>query len=236
MKTDRKIAIAAGILYIIGTVSGVLSVVLTQPVRMAEDFMISVSMYEQQIIIGALFVFTMGIALAMVPVVVYPVLHKFNQTLATGYLVFRGALETVTYMVMTVGWLLLIPLSEFYLADTINKDLLQYFGSLLFEAKELGNLLTVVFIIGALMFYYILYRSKLIPRWISGWGLLAAIPYLTAAILGIFGVLDSSISSSSQLHTSMVVPLALQEMVMALWFIVKGFNPAVIASVASKDS
>jgi hypothetical protein len=78
----------------------------------------------------------------------------------------------------------------------------------------------IVFPIGALMIYYLLYRSKLIPRWLSAWGFLGAIPYFASFLLGFFGFELGSL----------VLPLFLQELVMGVWLIVKGFNPSAIVS------
>ena len=69
---------------------------------------------EIQIIAGALFVLIMGFALAMVPVMMFPILKKYNEALALGYVVFRGALETVMYIVLAISWLFLIPVSQEY--------------------------------------------------------------------------------------------------------------------------
>ena len=61
--------------------------------------------------LAALFVLLMGLALALVPIVLFPLLKKYNEVLALGYVVFRGALETALYIGLTIGWLVLIVLS-----------------------------------------------------------------------------------------------------------------------------
>ena len=98
MNTHKKTAIIVGVLFIIGTVAGILSVVFTGSILDDPDYLIKVSANENQIIIGALFVLIMGFALAMVPVMMFPIFKKHNEALALGYVVFRGALETVTYI------------------------------------------------------------------------------------------------------------------------------------------
>ena len=102
MKANRKTAIIVGVLYIIGTVAGILSVVFSTPILDGSDFLIKVSANENQFVVAALFVLLMGLALAMVPVVMFPILKKHNQALALGYVVFRGALETTTYIAMVI--------------------------------------------------------------------------------------------------------------------------------------
>ena len=68
---------------------------------------------------------------------------------------------------------------------------------------------------------YLLYRLRLVPRLISAWALVAVAPYLVAGILIMFGAL----ATSSPLHTSLIVPLAVNELALALWLLVKGFHP-----------
>ena len=81
MDTNKNTARIMGILYIIGTISGILSLVSTGPIRSAQDLLASISANGTPITLGALFVLTMGLALAMVPVMAFPVLRKHNEAL-----------------------------------------------------------------------------------------------------------------------------------------------------------
>lgn len=231
MNTSRKTAIIVGVLYIIGTIAGALSLVFVNPILSAPDYLLQFSANKTQVITGALFVIIMGVALVMVPVMMFPILKKQNKALALGYVVFR-ALEAVTSIAIVISWLLLITLSQEYVkAGAPDASYFQTFGTLLLEADDwISPISTIVFILGALMFYYLLYQSKLIPRFISVWGLIAATPYLAAGLLSMFGL----ISPMSTTQIVMVVPLALQEMVLAVWLIVKGFNSSAVASLSAK--
>ena len=94
-----------------------------------------------------------------------------------------------------------------------------------------GMVAPIVFSLGSLMFYYLLYKSKLIPRWLSGWGFIGAALTLASSLIPQLGY-----SLSSSIDTLMNSPIALQEMVFAVWLIVKGFNSSAIASLsANKD-
>ncbi len=224
--TNRKTAVIVGVLFIIGTVSGILSAVITGPILNDPYYLRKVAANENQIIIGALFVLIMGFALAMVPVMLFPIFKKQNEVLALGAVLFRGALEAVTYIAIVISWLLLIIVSqEFVKAGAPDASYFQTLGTLLQQAGEgVNQILAIVFSIGALMIYYLFYQSRLIPRWLSGWGLIGAILYLSVPLLGLFG---------SDLEFLMA-PLALQEMVLAVWLIVKGFNKSAIASESIK--
>ncbi|MEU7895913.1 DUF4386 family protein [Nonomuraea sp. NPDC049152] len=91
------------------------------------------------------------------------------------------------------------------------------------------------FCLGALLLNYLLYRSRLVPRWIAGWALIAVVPYLAGACLVMFGVLNPS----SAVHTILFSPLALNEMVLAGWLLTKGFrapSSTLTTQVAATDT
>jgi hypothetical protein len=158
----------------------------------------------------------MGLVLAMVPVMLFPIFRKYNEALALGAVVFRGALEAVLYIAIVISWLLLLMVSQEYAkAGTADASIFQTLGILLRNASDqIGYLLDIVFSLGALMIYYLFYQSKLIPRWLSVWGLVGAMLYLASGLFAMFS-LDFGILEA---------PLVLQEMVLAVWLIVKGFN------------
>jgi len=234
MNTYRKTAIIVGILYIIGTVAGILSVVVTGPILGDSDYLAKVAANANQLTIGALLVLLMALALAMVPVMLFPIFRKINEVLAVGYVVFRGALETVTYIGMLISWLLLVALGQEYI--TGGAPAAAYFqtmGALLRDGHDaINTILIIVFSLGALMLYYLLYQSKLIPRWISGWGFFAILLHIATSFLIMFNLTGAF----STINIVLNLPILLQEMVMAVWLIVKGFNPSAVASLSAKTA
>jgi hypothetical protein len=221
MNSYRKTAIIVGVLFIIGTVAGVLAGPLIIGPALA-DPLVNFAANQHQIIIGVLLTLVMGFSLSMVPVVLFPILNKHNEVLALGSVVFRGVLEAVSYIALVINSLFLLILSQEYVkAGAPEASYFQTLGAILLESQDyMNDILGIVFPIGALMIYYLFYQIKLIPRWLSAWGFLGAIPYLASFLLGMFGF-ELGI---------LVLPLMVQEMVMALWLIVKGFNPAAIVS------
>ena len=209
MSADRKAAAWIGVLYIIGTVGLVLSAVVTASVLDGPAYLAQVAAQPSQVAVGALLVLLAGFSLALVPIVFWPIGMRYNATLAMGYVVFRGGLETVLYVVGALGWLLLIPLST-------QRDAAPLAGFVrTVETVAWDQLLAIPFVLGALMFYVLLYQSRLVPRWLSTWGLVGAALYIVAPLGSMFGL---------SLGVFMA-PLALQEMVMAVWLIARGFNP-----------
>ena len=227
MISSRKTAIIVGVLFIIGTIAGVLSVLFTGPILDDPDYLTKVASNQNQIIMGVLLVLIMGFALAMVPVMMFPIFRKYNEALALGSIVFRGVLEAVTYIVIVITWLLLLTLSQEYMkAGAPDASYFQTLGTLLLRADDwIAQILSIVFSLGALAIYYLFYQSKLIPRWLSIWGLIGAILYLAAPLLAMFGfVLEI-----------LMAPLALQEMVLAIWLIAKGLNSSENTSLPQID-
>jgi hypothetical protein len=208
MSTDRKAATLIGVLFIVGTVAGALSMIVTEPVLGSPDYLAQVGAGRDRMIGGVLLLLVMGFALALVPVVFWPVGRRHDETLAMGYVVFRGALETVTYLVGAIGWLLLVALSAEPGAGLLA-GFVRTTERVLWE-----QVIAIPFILGALMFYTLLYRSRLLPRWLSGWGLVGAMLYIVAPLARMFDI------SADVL----MAPLAVQEMVMAVWLITKGFS------------
>ncbi|MCE7980418.1 MAG: DUF4386 domain-containing protein [Caldilinea sp. CFX5] len=221
MNTNKNIARMVGWLYIIGTITHILTRVVTGSTRSSQDFLATISANGNPIVLGALFILTGALALALIPIIAYPVLRKYNEILALGYVVFRGALETVFYLVSFVSWLLLLPLSQVYQAGSPDAAKLQALANVLWETKELQVYGMIVFALGGLMFYTLLFQSQLVPRWLSVWGIIGFILQLATYLLVMFGFFGAT----SPISDILQIPIGLQEMALAVWLIVKGFNP-----------
>jgi hypothetical protein len=223
MRSYRRTAIIVGVLFISGDIAGVLSYVVTGGLLDGRDALTKIAASQNQVVLGALLVLVMGLALAMVPVVMFPVFKKVNEVLALGCVVFRGALETVAYMASAGAWLLLVELSrEHAEAASPGAPHFQTLSALL--AGPIPAYLTaIVFSLGSLMFYYLFYQSRLIPRWLSVWGLVGAVLYLASPLLDMFG----------HGFGLLMAPLAVAEIVLAVWLLAKGFSAPAVASVAA---
>ena len=212
---NRKIGIFIGVLYIVGTISGILSAVFTGTMTNSHEYFVQIVSNSNKYILGACFVLCMGFSLAFIPIIVYPVLKKINKTLALGYVIFRGALETITYIGIFVCMMMLLKIGQNHLNELENT------GVLLYKLRDLCSLTTVfIFSVGALLFYTGLYKSKVIPRWLSLWGIVAIVLHLFTGFFRLFELQ----SEASVLIDIINFPIFLQEMVMAIWLIVKGFN------------
>jgi hypothetical protein len=202
MKTSARVV---GALFITATAAGVVSAILLGP----RDHSVVDSARTSA---GALMVLIMAGAIALIPSMLYPVLKEHNEALALGYVTAR-ILEVVLVLPATVGPFMLLAGADAATVRTVTTtyDLWGHAGSMVF------------FCLGALILNFLLWRTGLVPRWIAGWALLAVIPYLADAGLVMFGAL----APFSAVHSLLVIPLALNEMVLAVWLLTRGFRVSV---------
>jgi hypothetical protein len=234
MNSYRKTAITVGILFIIATAINMLGkIAFLDPILNAPDYLSKIYANENQVILGGLLVVFSAFACAGIAIGLYPVLKKHHEAFALGSVGFR-VMESMLYIVGVVGLLSLLTLShEYAKAGASNASLFQVSGITLLAIKEwAGELSVVAFTLGALMYYYVFYQSKLVPRWLSGWGLLAAAASLAAALLSISG----QIAPFSTVFILLQLPIGLQEYALAVWLIVKGFNPSAVAAQSAKTA
>jgi hypothetical protein len=231
MNSSRKIAISVGVLFIIATVAGFASVAFLGPVLDDPDHLNNFSANGNQIIIGALLDLIGAGAFVALSIVIFPILRKFSESMAVGYIVARG-MEAVPFIVANLSLLALLTVSRDYVQaaapdassfQPVSTGLLAvYDWSQLFGPRIFASL-------AALPFYYVLYQSKLLPRWISVWGLIGAPLYFASGLFPMFGL-----SPFSTIGILLFLPAALLEMVLAVWLIVKGFNSSAITSPSAE--
>ena len=232
LKTTARIV---GILYILATVAGMISLGFTDPVLTVDDYLPEISANETDVLLGALLELVMGVAVVGLAIAVYPVLRERNPSIAVGYVGAR-LVEFVIYIVGVISLLSLLTLSQ-ELADAAAPDA-SYFhtsGELFLAARDWGGhvvLDVAVFPLGALLFYFLLYQTELVPRWLSGWGLIGAPLYWSAGLLVLFDAIEPFSTEMILLQA----PLGLQEMVLALWLIFKGFSPSEPAKTDAADA
>jgi Domain of unknown function (DUF4386) len=237
MNTYRKNAVMAGVLYFLGTVFGisgsiiggkVLSSLTASKPLAGVDLLGLVAADSSQITWGAFFYLMMGISLSAMSVFLYPLFRKDSKELAMGMVLFRGALEGVGYFITVLGFLALVALGNEYIATGANSAALQSMGNVLYKFQNLiPPVHVIMFLIGTTCLYLSFYRTRLIPRWLTVWGLIGVIPYMAYALLHYF-----HLDTGYGLYLQMV--LMPQEMVMGVWLVVKGFNPSAIAALFAK--
>lgn len=218
-----------GVLFIIATVASTLAVLLLQPVVGAPDYLTKASLSENRVATGALFELINHIAVVGIAVAIYPILRRFSERLALGYVAARS-IEAVLFAIGTMHLLTLVTVSrEFVAAGTPPTSHLQTLGGMLLAGHDWDDaaLAFTAFSLGALMLNYVLYQARLVPRWLSVWGLVAAASILAARMMVVYGL-----EPSSATQIVLDAPIAVQEMAFAVWLIVKGFDRTAVSAEA----
>jgi hypothetical protein len=226
MDSYRKTAIIVGVLFITATVTAMLTIVFLGSTLETPLNFTNVSSNEFQVIMSVMFWLILAVSVTGIGVMMYPILKKYHEGLALGYVGLR-LIESICIIIASVTLLSLLTLSQEYTAGTLDVTNYQPIGSLLLALQvwsfEIG---TLIFLgLGGLFLYYPLYELKLVPRVLSIWGLIGAAFVLLYGVLGLFGL-----TADSLILNLLALPIAVQEMVFAVWLIVKGFNSSVIAS------
>jgi Domain of unknown function (DUF4386) len=211
-----------GALFIAATVAGVMCKILVGPLLDDPAYLTRFAADENPVRIAALLQVFMAAACAGIAISLYPVLRRHDEALALGSVVFRAA-EAILFLVAVLALLGLLTLSRgFVEAGSPASSHFQTLGALLQVA--VGDApAEIAFTIGALMYYIVFYRSRLIPRWLSGWGVVAAVMGLASAVLMLFGA-----GSDSPTVVLLFLPIGVQEMVLAVRLIVKGFDSSAL--------
>lgn len=232
MDADRRSAVLTGVFLLLGTVVGVIGLGgVLEPLNSATDHLTLYGQSETRVLVASLVELFMGVVLVGMAIAVYPVLKKFSPSAAIAYIGAR-LLEGVIYIILVLSMLALAGLGRDYIAAGSPSDsYFQVAGGLLLAVPDWaghGILDVAIFPLGAVILYAVLYRVGLVPRWLSAWGLVGAVFYWVAGFLVMF----QFVAPLESVHITLQAPLGLQEVVLAIWLIAKGFNASALASVA----
>ena len=222
MNTYRKNAILVGVFFLTAMVASLLGGSLVESIIAAPDYLLRIPENETQLVIGVLLELINAIAVVGIGVLMFPILRLFNENIALGYLGLR-IIEAVFCSVIVISPLSLITLSQEYIkSGASDASYYQTVGILsMAQRASVAELLIPVFLgLGALLFYYLLYQSKLLPRFIPVWGFMGA-----ALILILNLLITFSVEISMSIGLIFALPIISNEIFLGIWLIVKGFDP-----------
>jgi hypothetical protein len=223
MSTHRKTAVIVGVLFIAATVTAVISLLVLGPILEGPDYLTGIAANKTLVTTAVIFELILAVSVIGIGVLMFPVLKNGNEGLALGYAAVR-LIECIFIMLSSICLLSLLTLGEQITAGSPAASNYQSAGALSLGVRDWSIVLgTFIFLgLGGLALNYLLYNSRLVPRWLSAWGLFGAGLILITGILCLFG-LDPESSTT----TILALPIAVQEMVFAVWIISKGFNSGV---------
>ncbi|MGI9584108.1 MAG: DUF4386 domain-containing protein [Acidimicrobiia bacterium] len=214
----KRTATTVGLLFILATVAGVISVALLGSTLDTPVALENVAAAETDIVVAALFSLLLAAAVIAIPVLLFPILRLQSDRVARGYFAFR-ILEGVVIVLGAISLLTLVTVSQ---ESAEGASGFWAVGAALVAAHDWTDVVgtQLVFGVTALILNLSMFRSLLVPRFISIWGIVGAALVVFLSLAIILFDLDPFSTTSIILF----LPIAVQEMVMAIWFIVKGFD------------
>lgn len=212
LRTKEKLF---GVLFILvflfyGIGSGMVDELAASP-----DALVQIANNKAQIVTGIILMAVLhSLGNVGLAVIMFGIVRQYSTAKAYGYLLFA----TMATVLLTVGGVLLwqlLPLSDAY-ATAANKDCVQQLAA----ACKQGNVASyqlgmAMWAVGGALLASILYKVKLVPRWLSIWGMAGYILLFAGTIAELF-----------QMHigVALSLPGGLFEIILSIRAIVKGFN------------
>lgn len=221
MNQTRRLAIAAGLGFLAADVAGPLFFVFTAGMGSGQAYLNAVPGRQTELGLAALSVFAMGVAGLVIVAALYPVLRAHSPGLAISAVLFRGVAEggafleaALTLATVSLGLAAVGSAGATYVV-TVNT---------LLDLRDQVALVAITgFGIAALQYCWVLYSTRLLPRWLAGWGVGGAVVWLVG---GVWAFVVHGPDGGL-----LMAPLALNEVVMAVWLIARGFSTPAAARV-----
>lgn len=228
---DRPTALIVGILFIVATAFLFLGEVFYKPYLAAPNALEIAAPNKSWVVLGLGLELVCILAMPLIGAFIYPVLSAVSTGMALAYFFFRSLEAVLLIAVALTNKLTILTMSEAYVNGGDPAPLEASLS--LIRAQNVwgdtaGILYNIVFVCGAYCLYAVLFRARLIPRWISGWGL------ISITILGAVVVMAIFVRVSPVWEVALIAPLAIQEMVMALWFIFRGFDRGALSAARAR--
>ena len=197
MKSTRKTAIIVGLLFLVSTLTFMIGS------NLIRSFLIDETHNKSPLILGVILEIICGVAVVGIGVLMFPILKLFNKRLALGYVIFR----VIECTIIIVGGIYLLSLLEF----------MWKYEMIIFVFTALGGLI----------FSYLLYLSKLVPRYLSGLGIIGYVMLFLGVVLDMFSIFNINDGAGMLIY----LPGGLFELFLPIWLFIKGFNSSAIAYV-----
>jgi hypothetical protein len=200
MKSIKKIALIVGLLFLVSTLTFMIGSNLIQ------SFLIDETQNKSPLILGVILEIICGFAVVGIGFLMFPILKLFNKRLALGYVIFR----VIECTIIIVGGIYLLSLLK----------LMWKYEMIIFVFTALGGLI----------FSYLLFQSKLIPRYLSGLGIIGYAMLFLGIVLNMFNIFNIN----DGLGMLIYLPGGMFELFLPIWLFIKGFNSSVIAAVYNR--
>ena len=219
---QRRSEILVATLFLVTAATSIYGVTLLDPILNAPNYLAGVFPNKTAVVWGSLLWSINNIGIVFIAVALFPILRRFDEVMAVGYLASR-IIEGTIMMVGIAATLLLIPLSDAFLkAGQPQGSSFQALGDILKQAKFLGltELSLPMLGLGGCLFTWQLFRHRLVPTFIALVGLIGYVIVLVGGLAGWFGLVDTAPGGSG---TFLAVPVAVFEIILLpFWLFFRG--------------
>jgi hypothetical protein len=223
MAKRSRAATTIGILFIVATGFFLIGDSIYGPVLRSGDYLDRAFGESTTVVVGVLLGLVGVLAIPLIATFMFPIFRRVSEPWAQSYVALR-VIEALLLTVVSASTLSVLNLSEAYVAGGVGAPALSAAATALHALGQWAHVLSVgiVFPLAAMVLYSLLLRMALVPRWIAHWGLWAAVLLLGGTLLDQLGLLSGV--SEPTLEVVLAGPIAVNEMVLAVWLIAKGFN------------
>ncbi len=206
--TNKRNARIAGLLFLVATVTFMIGNGLIESISAEDEFLTALN--ANTLVTGVLLELVNATAVIGIAAFLYPILKQHHEPIAIGYVGFR-VVEAAVLIAGSMLVLLLLPLSE--AAASAN---LQTLATLFVEGHAMGfQLAMLVLGVGSLLLCGLLYRTRLVPRWLGVVGVMGYLLLMVNAVMELAGISAGSL---------LFIPGAIFEIIFPLWLIFKGMG------------
>jgi hypothetical protein len=230
---SNRTAKMVGVFFILAAVTAIAGLILYDPLLKGPDYLIKGAEHANQVLLGALMELFLVVSAVGTATTLFPILRKYNETIALWHVCFRF-LEAIIITIGVISMLSLLTLSrEFVAAGAPDMASFHSSGIVLKAIHDWTFMLGPLFMLGinTMMYSYIFYKTKLVPRFISILGMTGSTLVFINALLVLFGVVEQI----SGWGAMFALPIAANEMILAVWLIIKGFNESALEALSVKN-
>ena len=219
MENSKHQARLLGLVFLIVAIASIASALLTQNIlkgSIISDQLRAINENELLFRIAIFIDLITGVAIVVLGVLLYQLLNAGYQTISLVALMMYLA-EAIILAVGKTGLFELIPLGERVMgSDSSVLTQAEILGILLIDSSQVGwSIHMLFFSIGALLFYSLFFKKRLIPRWLVSWG-------LTAASLAFIHTIWAFMDPAERML--LLLPTMFFELTLGFWLMIKGFN------------
>ena len=223
MINTRKAEKIIGYLFLIAMFSSLFGGGMMEEIATEQNILKYISTNIIKINLGVFFEIVNALCVVGIAVLLYQFLYRINKTSASAYIGFRIIESIFCLTAAFIPLIIGISGTNYLNSGSPVTSEIKILANAVLNIRSViaGFYIPVFFCLGAFVFYYLLFQSKLLPRFISVWG------FLGAALILILNLIDVE----ETVKMVLALPIILNEIFLGFWLIIKGFDTQILNSL-----